>query len=51
MRYAQRGGYTPVEQEKRELLRLEVAERFERGDDATVIAAEGAAGVRGGHSK
>ncbi|WP_327347836.1 winged helix-turn-helix domain-containing protein [Streptomyces europaeiscabiei] len=38
MRYAQRGGYTPVEQEKRELLRLEAAERFERGDDAAVIA-------------
>jgi transposase len=40
MRYAQRGGYTPVEQEKRELLRLEAAERFERGDEATVIAAD-----------
>ncbi|WP_328511020.1 hypothetical protein OG981_43525 [Streptomyces mirabilis] len=38
MRYAQRGGYTPVEQEKRERLRLEAAERFERGDDAAVIA-------------
>lgn len=40
MRYAQRGGYTPAEQEKRELLRLEAAERFERGEDAAVIAAE-----------
>ncbi|MFE1798118.1 hypothetical protein ACFW9L_18395 [Streptomyces sp. NPDC059517] len=40
MRYAQRGGYTPAEQEKRELLRREAAERFERGDDAAVIAAE-----------
>ncbi|MEW2117730.1 winged helix-turn-helix domain-containing protein [Streptomyces sp. NPDC005474] len=40
MRYAQRGGYTPAEQEKRELLRLEAAERFGRGDEATVIAAD-----------
>lgn len=40
MRYAQRGGYTPAEREKRELLRLEAAERFERGDDAAVIAVE-----------
>ncbi|WP_254394500.1 helix-turn-helix domain-containing protein [Streptomyces sp. AC512_CC834] len=28
------------EQEKREQLRLEAAERFERGDEATVIAAD-----------
>ncbi|WP_425838468.1 helix-turn-helix domain-containing protein [Streptomyces fractus] len=38
MRYAQRGGYTPAEQENRERLRLEAAEWFERGDDAQVIA-------------
>jgi transposase len=40
MRYAQRGGYTPAEQEKREQLRLEAAGRFERGDETTVIAAD-----------
>nr|WP_150135277.1 helix-turn-helix domain-containing protein [Streptomyces hyaluromycini] len=40
MRYARRGGYTPVEEEKRKLLRLEAAERFEHGDEATVIAAD-----------
>ncbi|MBD2831765.1 helix-turn-helix domain-containing protein [Streptomyces pratensis] len=33
-------GWVPVEQEKRERLRLEAAERFERGDDAAVIAAD-----------
>jgi serine/threonine protein kinase len=33
MRYAQRGGYTPAEQQRRERLRLEAAERFARGDD------------------
>lgn len=38
MRYAQRGGYAPVEQEKWKRLRLEAAEGFERGDDAAVIA-------------
>jgi transposase len=30
MRYAQRGGYTPAEQQRRELLRLQAAERFAR---------------------
>jgi hypothetical protein len=32
MRYAQRGGYTPAEQQRREGLRLEAAGRFARGD-------------------
>ena len=30
MRYAQRGGYTPAEQQRRERLRLEAAGRFAR---------------------
>ncbi|KJY40865.1 transposase [Streptomyces sp. NRRL B-1568] len=38
MRYAQGGGLTPREQEKREQLRLEAAERFERGDSTEGIA-------------
>ncbi|MEU3170411.1 winged helix-turn-helix domain-containing protein [Streptosporangium sp. NPDC006930] len=38
MRYAQRGGYTPAEQERRERLRLETAERFARGESTMVIA-------------
>jgi transposase len=38
MRYAQRGGYTPAEQERRERLRLEAAERFARGDGVGEIA-------------
>jgi transposase len=38
MRYAQRGGYTPAEQERREQLRLEAAERFARGDSVREIA-------------
>jgi transposase len=38
MRYAQRGGYTPAEQERRERLRLGAAERFARGDDVSEIA-------------
>jgi putative transposase len=38
MRYAQRGGYTPAEQERRERLRLEAAERFARGDSIREIA-------------
>ena len=33
MRYAQRGGYTPAEQQRRERLRLEAAGRFARGDE------------------
>ena len=40
MRYAQRGGYTPAEQQRRERLRLATAERFARGDSASEIAAD-----------
>ena len=32
MRYAQRGGYTPAEQQRREGLRLEAAGRFAGGE-------------------
>jgi putative transposase len=38
MRYAQRGGYTPAEQERRERLRLEAAGRFARGDSVREVA-------------
>ena len=38
MRYAQRGGYTPAEQQRRERLRLEAAGRFARGDEIGEIA-------------
>ncbi len=38
MRYAQRGGYTPAEQQRRERLRLEAAERFAGGDGSSEIA-------------
>jgi transposase len=38
MRYAQRGGYTPAEQQRRERLRLEAAGRFARGDAISKIA-------------
>jgi putative transposase len=38
MRYAQRGGYTPAEQQRREQLRLEAAGRFARGDEVKEIA-------------
>ncbi len=38
MRYAQRGGYTPAEQRRRERLRLEAAGRFARGDGINEIA-------------
>jgi transposase len=38
MRYAQRGGYTPAEQRRRERLRLQAAERFAAGDTTGVIA-------------
>ena len=38
MRYAQRGGYTPAEQQRRERLRLEAAGRFARGDGNGQIA-------------
>jgi hypothetical protein len=37
MRYAQRGGYTPAEQQRREQLRLEAAGRFARGDTVSEI--------------
>jgi winged helix-turn-helix protein len=37
MRYAQRGGYTPAEQQRREWLRLEVGGRFARGDGVSEI--------------
>ena len=40
MRYAQRGGYTPAEQQRRERLRLEAAGRFARGDTVNEIADE-----------
>jgi Homeodomain-like domain len=40
MRYAQCGGYTPVEQQRRERVRLGAAERFARGDSVAEIAAE-----------
>ena len=38
MRYAQRGGYSPAGQERRERLRLEAAERFARGDSVREVA-------------
>jgi hypothetical protein len=38
MRYAQRGGYTPAEQQRRELLRLEAGGPFARGDGVSEIA-------------
>jgi transposase len=38
MRYGQRGGYTPAEQQRRERLRLEAAGRFAAGDSVGVIA-------------
>jgi len=38
MRYAQRGGYTPAGQQRREGLRLEAAGRFARGDKISEIA-------------
>jgi putative transposase len=38
MRYAQRGGYTPAEQQRRERLRLQAAGRFARGDAISEIA-------------
>ena len=40
VRYAQRGGYTPAEQQRRERLRLEAAGRFARGDSTGEIAAQ-----------
>jgi len=38
MRYTQRGGYAPAEQQRRERLRLQAAERFARGDTASQVA-------------
>jgi len=38
MRNAQRGGCTPAEQRRRELLRLQAAERFARGHGISQIA-------------
>jgi transposase len=38
MRYAQRGGYTPAGQQRRERLRLQAADQFARGDTITEIA-------------
>ena len=38
MRYAQRGGYTPAEQQRRERLRLEAASRFARDETVKEIA-------------
>ncbi len=38
MRYAQRGGYTPAEQQRREQVRLEPADRFARGDTIKQVA-------------
>ncbi|MGH3171791.1 MAG: helix-turn-helix domain-containing protein, partial [Trebonia sp.] len=38
MRYAQRGGYTPAEQQRREQVRLEAAGRFARSDGINEIA-------------
>jgi hypothetical protein len=38
MRYAQRGGYTPAEQQRRERLRLKAAARLARGGGIGEIA-------------
>ena len=38
MRYAQRGGYTPAEQQRRERLRMQAAGRFARGNQTGEIA-------------
>ena len=40
MRYAQGGGLTPAEQERRERVRLEAAKRFEAGEATKEIARE-----------
>src|SRR5260370_111024 len=40
MRYAQRGGYTPAEQRRRERLRLQAAGRFARGDKISESAGD-----------
>jgi putative transposase len=46
MRYAQGGGLTPQEQQTREQLRLQAAERFEHGEKTEEIAKELRVGVR-----
>jgi putative transposase len=38
MRYGQRGGYTPAEQERRERVRLEAASMFAQGASAVSVA-------------
>lgn len=38
MRYAQRGGYTPAEQRRRERVRMQAAERFAGGDGVAAVA-------------
>jgi hypothetical protein len=49
MRYAQGGGYTPAEQQRRERLRLEAAGRSARGDMISKIAHDlGLRGAGGG---
>ncbi|WP_369184157.1 helix-turn-helix domain-containing protein [Streptomyces sp. Y1] len=40
MRYAQGGGFTAQEQQRRERVRLDAAERFERGDSNGMIATD-----------
>jgi putative transposase len=40
MRYGQRGGYTPAEQQRRERLRVVAAGRFAAGDSTGLIARE-----------
>jgi putative transposase len=40
MRYAQRGGYTPAGQQRRERVRLGASDRFAREDSAAEIAAD-----------
>jgi transposase len=40
MRYAQRGGYTPAEQQRREGVRLKAARRFAQGDKISEIACD-----------
>nr|WP_307519912.1 helix-turn-helix domain-containing protein [Streptomyces umbrinus] len=40
MRYAHGGGLTPKQQEKRERVRLEAAERFARGEKSEAVARE-----------
>jgi transposase len=46
MRYAQGGGMTPAEQRARELIRMEAAARFERGESISHVARGLRVGVR-----